>query len=162
MIWAGAVMIWAGAVMIWAGACSNTNFPTLKLAKNAEKAKCDRPTDRWTDRRTDRPTRWLIGRVPATKKSLKFLSGQFLAKSENLFFLCPGRRQRRRILFLHTQKKILPYFFSFHSCQYEKLKKIFFYFCFTLRTIGIGMLMTDLNNQKNFYIFFQFLFSISF
>ena len=36
--WAGAVMIWAGAVMIWAGACSNTNFPTLKMLKNAKKA----------------------------------------------------------------------------------------------------------------------------
>ena len=64
-------MIWAGAVMIWAGACSNTNFPTLKRPKNAKKVKCDRRTDRRTDRptdgRTDRPTRWLIGRVPATK-----------------------------------------------------------------------------------------------
>ena len=47
--WAGAVMIWAGAVMIWAGACSNTNFPTLKMPKNAKKAKCDGPTDRPTD-----------------------------------------------------------------------------------------------------------------
>ena len=36
--WAGAVMIWAGVVMIWAGACSNTNFPTLKMPKNAKKA----------------------------------------------------------------------------------------------------------------------------
>ena len=61
-------MIWAGAVMIWAGACSNTNFPTLKVPKNAKKAKCDGPTDRPTDRRTDRPTRGLIGRVPATKR----------------------------------------------------------------------------------------------
>ena len=52
MIWAGAVMIWAGAVMIWAGVCSNTNFSTLKMPKNAKKAKCDGPTDR----RTDRPT----------------------------------------------------------------------------------------------------------
>ena len=40
---------WAGAVMIWAGACSNTNFPTLKMPKNAKKAKCDRPTDGPTD-----------------------------------------------------------------------------------------------------------------
>ena len=37
VIWAGAVMIWAGAVMIWAVACSNTNFPTLKMPKNAQK-----------------------------------------------------------------------------------------------------------------------------
>ena len=37
--WAGAVMIWAGAVMIWAGACSNTNFSTLKMPKNAKKSK---------------------------------------------------------------------------------------------------------------------------
>ena len=49
-------MIWAGAVMIWAGACSNTNFPTLKMPKNAKKAKCDGLTDRPTDGRTDRPT----------------------------------------------------------------------------------------------------------
>ena len=49
MVWAGAVMIWAGAVMIWAGACSNTNFPTLKMPKNAKKAKCDGRTDRPTD-----------------------------------------------------------------------------------------------------------------
>ena len=53
MIWAGAVMIWAGALMIWAGACSNTNFPTLKMPKNAKKAKCDRPTDRLIDRHGD-------------------------------------------------------------------------------------------------------------
>ena len=53
MIWAGAVMIWAGAVMIWAGACTNTNFPTLKMPKNAKKAKCDRPTDGPTDRHGD-------------------------------------------------------------------------------------------------------------
>ena len=46
--WAGAVMIWAGAVMIWAGACSNTNFPTLKMLKNAKKAK----SDGWTDQPT--------------------------------------------------------------------------------------------------------------
>ena len=56
MSWAGAIMIWAGAVLIWAGACSNTKFPTLKMPKNAKKAKCDRPTDRQTDRRTDRRT----------------------------------------------------------------------------------------------------------
>ena len=53
MIWAGAVMIWAGAVTIWAGACSNTNIPTLKMPKNAKKAKCDGPTDRQTDRPTE-------------------------------------------------------------------------------------------------------------
>ena len=52
--WAGAVvMVWAGAIMIWAGACSNTNFLTLKMPKNAKKAKCDGRTDG----RTDRPTR---------------------------------------------------------------------------------------------------------
>ena len=39
MILAGAVMILAGAVMIWAGAYSNTNFPTLKMPKNAKKSK---------------------------------------------------------------------------------------------------------------------------
>ena len=50
--------------MIWARAWSNANFPTLKMPKNAKKkAKCDGPTDR----QTDRPTRWLIGRVSATK-----------------------------------------------------------------------------------------------
>ena len=48
MLWAGAVMILEGVVMLWAGACSNTNFPTLKMPKNAEKAKCDGPTDRPT------------------------------------------------------------------------------------------------------------------
>ena len=47
--WAGAVMILAGAVMIWAGACSNINFSTLKMPKNAKKAKCDRRTDGQTD-----------------------------------------------------------------------------------------------------------------
>ena len=47
MSWVGAVMRWAGAVMIWAGACSNTNFPTLKMPKNAKSV---------TERRTDRPT----------------------------------------------------------------------------------------------------------
>ena len=51
--WAGAVMIWAGVVMIWAGACSNTNFLTFKMPKNAKKAKWDRRTDGRTDRRTD-------------------------------------------------------------------------------------------------------------
>ena len=45
MIWVGAVIIWAGAVLIWAGACSNTNFPALKMPKNAKKAKCDGPRD---------------------------------------------------------------------------------------------------------------------
>ena len=30
-------------------ACSNTNFPTLKIPENAKKPKCDRPTDRPTD-----------------------------------------------------------------------------------------------------------------
>ena len=46
MIWAGAVMIWAEAVMIWTGACSNANFPTLKLPKNAKKQSVtDGPTD---------------------------------------------------------------------------------------------------------------------
>ena len=54
--WAGAVMIWAGAVMLWAGAFSNTNFPTLKMPKNAKKAKCDGPTDGPTDRPTDTVT----------------------------------------------------------------------------------------------------------
>ena len=49
MNWAGAVMIWAGAVMIWAGACSKKNYPTLKMPKNAKKAKCDGRTDRPTD-----------------------------------------------------------------------------------------------------------------
>ena len=49
MIWAGAAMIWAGAIMIWAGACPNTNFPTLKMPKNAKKAKCDGRTDGPTD-----------------------------------------------------------------------------------------------------------------
>ena len=49
MSWAGAVMIWAGAVLIWAGACSNANFPTLKMPKNAKKAKFDRPTDKNRD-----------------------------------------------------------------------------------------------------------------
>ena len=51
--WAGALIIWAGAVMLWAGACSNTNFPTLKLPKNAKKAKCDGRTDA----KCDGPTR---------------------------------------------------------------------------------------------------------
>ena len=46
---------WAGAVMNWAGACSNTNFPTLNMPKNAKKAKCDRPTDGPTDTVTYRP-----------------------------------------------------------------------------------------------------------
>ena len=58
--WAGAVMsfaqtvmIRAGAVMIWAGACSNTNFPTPKMPKNAKtKSKVSR-TDRRTDRQGD-------------------------------------------------------------------------------------------------------------
>ena len=55
--WAGAVMIWAEAVMIWAGACSKTNFPTLKMPKNAKKQSVtDRRTDRPTDRPTDGPT----------------------------------------------------------------------------------------------------------
>ena len=49
MIWAGAVMLWAGAVMIWAGACSNRNFPTLRMLKNANKAKCDARTQSLTD-----------------------------------------------------------------------------------------------------------------
>ena len=60
MSWAGAVMIWAGGVLIWAGACSNTNFPTRKMPKNAKKKKqsvTDRWTDGWTDGQTDRPTR---------------------------------------------------------------------------------------------------------
>ena len=39
---------WAGAVMIWAGACSNKNFPTLKMPKNVRKTKCDGPTVRPT------------------------------------------------------------------------------------------------------------------
>ena len=56
MVWAGAEINWAGAVMIWAGACSNTNFSTLKMPKNAKKAKCDGPTNRPTDRPTDGPT----------------------------------------------------------------------------------------------------------
>ena len=43
---------WAGAAMIWARACSNTNFPTLKKAKNAKKAKCDGRTQCVTDRPT--------------------------------------------------------------------------------------------------------------
>ena len=30
---------WAGPVMIWAGACSNTNFPTHKMPKNAKNSK---------------------------------------------------------------------------------------------------------------------------
>ena len=56
VIWAGAVMPWAGAVMIWAGACSNTNFPTLKMPRNAKKkqsvtdAKCDGRIDTVTYR----------------------------------------------------------------------------------------------------------------
>ena len=50
MVHAGAIMILIGAVMIWAGACSNANFPTLKMPKNAKKAECDGPTDRPTDR----------------------------------------------------------------------------------------------------------------
>ena len=53
VIWAGAVMPWAGAVMIWAGACSNTNFPTLKLPKNAKKKKLS-VTDGRTQTVTDR------------------------------------------------------------------------------------------------------------
>ena len=36
-IWAGAAVNWAGAIMIWAGACTNTNFQTLKMPKNAKK-----------------------------------------------------------------------------------------------------------------------------
>ena len=34
----------------------HTNFPTLKMPKNAKKAKCDRPKDGRTDGRTDQPT----------------------------------------------------------------------------------------------------------
>ena len=76
--WAGALLIWAEAVLIWVGACSNINFPTLNMPKNAKKAKCDRPTDQRTDRRTngrtdgrtDRPTRSLIGRVARDKKNI--------------------------------------------------------------------------------------------
>ena len=60
MVGAGAVMIWAGAVMIWAGACSNTNFPTLKMPKNTKKAKCDGPMDGRPDGRTDGRTHPLI------------------------------------------------------------------------------------------------------
>ena len=53
-IWAGAAMIWAGAVMIWAGACSNTNFPTLKMPKNKKKQSLtNRPTDRPTNQHGD-------------------------------------------------------------------------------------------------------------
>ena len=49
--WAGAIMIWTGAVMIWAGTCSNINFPTLKMPKNAKKhSVADRPTDTVTYR----------------------------------------------------------------------------------------------------------------
>ena len=55
-IWAGVVTIWAGAVMIWAGACFVTNFPNLKIPKNAKKVKCDGPTDRPTDGPTDTVT----------------------------------------------------------------------------------------------------------
>ena len=35
--------------MIWPGACSNTDFPTLEMPKNAKKAKCDGRTDPTTD-----------------------------------------------------------------------------------------------------------------
>ena len=53
--WAGALIIWAGAVMLWAGACSNTNFPTLKLPKNAKKklSVTDGRTQSVTDRHGD-------------------------------------------------------------------------------------------------------------
>ena len=51
--WADAVMSWAEAVMSWAGASSNTNFPTLKMLKNAKKAKYDG----WTQSVTDGLTR---------------------------------------------------------------------------------------------------------
>ena len=64
MSWAGAVMLWAGAATIWAGACSNTNFPTHKIPKNA-KGKCDGRTDGRTDRHGD-----LKVAVPTTKTSL--------------------------------------------------------------------------------------------
>ena len=40
---------WAGAAMILAGACSNTNFPTLRILKNAKKAKCVGRTQSVTD-----------------------------------------------------------------------------------------------------------------
>ena len=54
MIWAGAEMILSGAVMIWAGACSNTDFPSLKMPKNAKKQSVtDGPTDGRTDRHRD-------------------------------------------------------------------------------------------------------------
>ena len=53
MIWVGAVIIWAGAVLIWAGACSNTNFPALKMPKNTKKQSV---TDRRTHRSTDTVT----------------------------------------------------------------------------------------------------------
>ena len=61
--------------MIWARACSNTNFPTFKIPKNAKKIKRDRPTDR----RTDRPTRWLIGRVTRNKKTKMWKKSRFNA-----------------------------------------------------------------------------------
>ena len=62
---AGAVISWAGAVLIWVGAWSYTNFPTLKMPKNAKKAKCDRSTDRPTDTVTYR------SRCPRQKESQK-------------------------------------------------------------------------------------------
>ena len=70
MIWAGAVMFWAGVVMIWAGACSNTNFPTLEMPKNAKKSKCDGPTDRRTDGPTDTAT--YRSRCPRQKDQIEY------------------------------------------------------------------------------------------
>ena len=51
--------------MIWAGACSSTNFPTLKMPKNANKVKCDGPNDRPTNTMTyrsrARDKNWISG-----------------------------------------------------------------------------------------------------
>ena len=50
-----------------AGACSNSNFPTLKKAKNAKKAKCDGRTDTVTYR--SRSPRQKTGKILVTQTS---------------------------------------------------------------------------------------------
>ena len=76
-----------------------------KTARNAEKAKCDRPTDRRTDRRTDRPTDTVTYRVACTrlkmnKSHLMYPRGTCSSKKLGIQTEVEDRRDRKDLRFL--------------------------------------------------------------
>ena len=135
---------WAGAVMIWAGACSNTNFPTLKMPKNAKKQivtgqPTDRPTDMVTYRSRARkhkgnmsPKKWCLHELRWMQNCVKprrpAARGRKRTLVEVSFLHVPSGILKRNFLLDSMTYTTVPPFGNLHRCQVDFKQPVGFFF----------------------------------